>query len=94
MPLVTKLTLGIDQPPLPPGNIRVSEVCIGQDVEVPAHSPSHSNRPHTRSHTTTLPHAVPRVSEVCIGQEVEVPARGPSEYIIQWIVTQIAHVSD
>jgi hypothetical protein len=34
------------------------------------------------------------VSEVCLGQEIEVPARGPSEYIIQWVVTQIAHVGD
>jgi hypothetical protein len=40
----------------------------------------------------SCPHP-PRVSDICIGQEIEVPARGPSEYIIQWVVTQIAHVS-
>jgi hypothetical protein len=39
------------------------------------------------------PCSLQRAKDVCIGQEVEVGLKGPGELLIQWIVTQIAHVS-
>jgi hypothetical protein len=33
-----------------------------------------------------------KVSDICLGQEIEVPVKGSSDYVIQWVVRQVAQV--